>query len=85
VIGSHTARPSCRTRVVLAGVAAVVLSACGSSRSATPATLPATRADLLRRLDRPAEAAAAYRKALELTATDAERRYLKRRLAETSG
>ncbi|HEX9548284.1 MAG TPA: hypothetical protein VF942_13170 [Acidimicrobiales bacterium] len=47
--------------------------------------LPATRADLLRRLDRPAEAAAAYRKALELAATDAERRYLKRRLAETSG
>jgi len=45
--------------------------------------LPATRADLLRRLDRPDEAAAAYRAALELTATDAERRYLTRRLAET--
>jgi RNA polymerase sigma-70 factor (ECF subfamily) len=44
--------------------------------------LPATRADLLRRLDRPAEAAAAYRRALALTATDAERRYLTRRLAE---
>jgi RNA polymerase sigma-70 factor (ECF subfamily) len=47
--------------------------------------LPATRADLLRRLDRPVEAAAAYRKALELAATEAERRYLTRRLAETSG
>jgi RNA polymerase sigma-70 factor, ECF subfamily len=47
--------------------------------------LPATRADLLRRLERPAEAAAAYRRALELAATDAERRYLTRRLAETSG
>ena len=47
--------------------------------------LPATRADLLRRLDRPAEAAAAYRAALELTATDAERRYLTRRLAEAEG
>lgn len=47
--------------------------------------LPATRADLLRRLDRPAEAAAAYRQALELAATDAERRYLTRRLAETTG
>ena len=33
----------------------------------------------------PAEAAAAYREALELTSTDAERRYLSRRLAETSG
>jgi RNA polymerase sigma-70 factor, ECF subfamily len=47
--------------------------------------LPATRADLLRRLGRPAEAAAAYRQALELAATDAERRYLARRLAETTG
>ena len=47
--------------------------------------LPATRADLLRRLDRNAEAAAAYREALELTATDAERRYLNRRLEETLG
>jgi len=45
--------------------------------------LPATRADLLRRLERPAEAAAAYQEALELAATDAERRYLVRRLAET--
>jgi RNA polymerase sigma-70 factor (ECF subfamily) len=44
--------------------------------------LAATRADLLRRLDRRAEAAAAYREALELAATDAERRYLARRLAE---
>ena len=46
--------------------------------------LPATRADLLRRLGRPAEAAASYREALRLTATDAERRYLTRRLAETT-
>jgi RNA polymerase sigma-70 factor, ECF subfamily len=42
--------------------------------------LPATRADLLRRLDRRSEAAAAYREALELATTDAERRYLTRRL-----
>ena len=47
--------------------------------------LPATRADLLRRLGRNAEAAAAYRDALALTASDAERRYLERRLAETTG
>ena len=38
--------------------------------------LPATRADLLRRLGRHDEAAAAYRDALALATTDAERRYL---------
>ena len=47
--------------------------------------LPATRADLLRRLGRSGEAATAYREALALTATDSERRYLTRRLAEVSG
>jgi RNA polymerase sigma-70 factor, ECF subfamily len=46
--------------------------------------LPATRADLLRRLGRSDEAAAAYRRALELAPTDAERRYLTRRLREIS-
>ena len=46
--------------------------------------LAATRADLLRRLRRPEEAAAAYREGLELVATDAERRYLARRLAEVT-
>ena len=46
--------------------------------------LPATRADFLRRLGRLPEAAIAYREALELAGTDAERRYLARRLAETS-
>ena len=45
--------------------------------------LPATRADLLRRLGRRTEAAAAYRRALDLAGADAERRYLERRLAET--
>jgi RNA polymerase sigma-70 factor (ECF subfamily) len=45
--------------------------------------LPATRADLLRRLGRRAEAAAAYRRALDHAGADAERRYLERRLAET--
>ena len=44
--------------------------------------LPATRADLLRRLDRLDEAAVAYREALDLARTDAERTYLRRRLAE---
>ena len=46
--------------------------------------LPATRADLLRRLGRYAEAATAYRRALELAPTDAERRFLRRRLSELS-
>ena len=46
--------------------------------------LPATRADLLRRLSRSDEAAAAYREALALSTTDAERRYLARRLDEVS-
>ncbi|MFI7641836.1 RNA polymerase sigma factor [Nonomuraea sp. NPDC049400] len=44
--------------------------------------LPATRADLLRRLNRRTEAAAAYREALDLARTEAERRYLADRLAE---
>lgn len=47
--------------------------------------LPATRADLLRRLGRDAEAAAAYREALALAASDPERAYLARRLRETGG
>jgi RNA polymerase sigma-70 factor, ECF subfamily len=46
--------------------------------------LHAARADLLRRLDRRDEAAAAYRRALELTANDAESRYLERRLLEVT-
>ncbi len=44
--------------------------------------LPATRADLLRRLGRHPEAAVDYRAALVLAPTDAEHRFLARRLAE---
>jgi RNA polymerase sigma-70 factor (ECF subfamily) len=44
--------------------------------------LPATRADLLRRLGRGAEAAPSYQEAIRLAGTEAERRYLARRLAE---
>ncbi len=47
--------------------------------------LPATRADLLRRLGRGDEAAGAYREALALAGTGAEQRYLSRRLAEVIG
>jgi RNA polymerase sigma-70 factor (ECF subfamily) len=43
--------------------------------------LPATRADLLRRAGRVTEAAASYEEALNLAPSDAERRYLKARLA----
>jgi RNA polymerase sigma-70 factor (ECF subfamily) len=40
------------------------------------------RADLLLRLDRPAEARAAYERALDLVKTDPERRFLEGRIAE---
>jgi RNA polymerase sigma-70 factor (ECF subfamily) len=44
--------------------------------------LHATRAELLRRLDRADEARAAYARALDLVHSDAERRFLERRRAE---
>jgi RNA polymerase sigma-70 factor, ECF subfamily len=44
--------------------------------------LHATRGELLRRLGRPGEARAAYRRALDRAHDDAERRLLERRLAE---
>ena len=44
--------------------------------------VPATRADLLRRLGRTAEAVTAYRQALSLASNGADRRFLERRLAE---
>jgi RNA polymerase sigma-70 factor, ECF subfamily len=44
--------------------------------------LPATRADLLRRLGRTAEAATEYQAAITLCANDAEREFLTTRLAE---
>ncbi len=47
--------------------------------------LHATRAELLRRLDRTEDARAAYGRALELVHSDAERRFLERRLAELRG
>jgi RNA polymerase sigma-70 factor (ECF subfamily) len=43
--------------------------------------LHSTRAELLRRLDRPEEAAAAYRRAIQLTDADVEVRFLEDRLA----
>jgi RNA polymerase sigma-70 factor, ECF subfamily len=46
--------------------------------------LHAARADLLRRLDRLDEAAAAYERALQLATNAAERQFLRRRLSEVS-
>jgi RNA polymerase sigma-70 factor (ECF subfamily) len=46
--------------------------------------LHTTRADLLRRLDRPEEAAEAYGRALELEPNPGERRFIERRLTQTS-
>ncbi|MFI6314405.1 RNA polymerase sigma factor [Nocardia fusca] len=59
---------------------ALVDELAGSGRLEGYYLLPATRADLLRRDGRAAEAAAAYAEALELAPTDAERRYLTGRL-----
>ena len=47
--------------------------------------LPAARAELLRRLGRHGEAAAAYRAALASVGNEAERRFLERRLASVEG
>ena len=47
--------------------------------------LPATKADLLRRLGRWEAAAQAYRDALALTDNAAEREFLTRRLTEVTG
>jgi RNA polymerase sigma-70 factor, ECF subfamily len=42
------------------------------------------RADMLRRLDRPAEAADAYERALAMAENPVERAFLERRLSEVS-
>ena len=47
--------------------------------------LHATRAELLRRLERTEDARAAYRRALDTAPSDAERRLLERRLQELPG
>ena len=47
--------------------------------------LPAAKADLLRRLGRDAEAAQAYREALELTGNETEHSFLSGRLSEVTG
>ncbi|WP_433474521.1 RNA polymerase sigma factor [Spirillospora sp. CA-142024] len=61
---------------------ALVDEIAASGRLAGYHLLPATRADLLRRDGRAAEAKAAYEEALKLAPTEAERRYLAGRLRE---
>jgi RNA polymerase sigma-70 factor (ECF subfamily) len=53
----------------------------GDGRLAGYHYLPAVRADLLRRLGRPADAVVAYRAALDLVDNEAERKFLESRLA----
>ena len=67
-----------------AGLALVDELATGGSLEAY-FLLPATRADLLRRLGRRDEAAESYRDALRMVATGPERRFLSKRLAEVGG
>jgi RNA polymerase sigma-70 factor, ECF subfamily len=63
---------------------AIVDELSGDARLARYHLLEATRADLLRRRGDAAAAAAAYQRALPLAPSKAERRYLQRRLRETS-
>lgn len=64
-----------------AGLAAVDALA-GEPQLAGYAYLPATRADLLRRLGRVGEARAAYAQALALTTSEPEREFLRRRVEQ---
>jgi len=57
----------------------------GDGRLAGYHLLHAARADLLHRLGRTADAAAAYRRALELVGNEPEREFLSRRLAALRG
>jgi RNA polymerase sigma-70 factor, ECF subfamily len=63
---------------------AIADAVAGDPRLARTHRLPATRADLLRRLGRTREAAVEYRAALRLVGTAAERAFLERRLAEVT-
>ncbi len=69
--------------VIEAGLA-IIDELSGDARLARYHLLEATRADLLRRRGDQAAAAAAYQRALPLAPSKAERRYLQRRLRETS-
>jgi hypothetical protein len=79
--------PGTRGAVVGHGEPRSRIGRCWSTASSSTATTicTPTRAELLRRLDRIEDARAAYDRALELIHSDAERRFLERRLAELHG
>src|SRR5215469_13526296 len=84
VAGAAAGRTSSRRPLPAAGLALVDELATSGSLSHY-FLLPATRADLLRRLGRREDAAASYTEALRLVTTGPERRFLSRRLAEVGG
>lgn len=82
-VSPSTARLRWRWHGLMAGLALVdKLDQDGSL--ANYYLLPATRGDLLRRLDHKEPAKVAYHRALELASTNAERRFLATLLAEMS-
>ena len=79
---SSTGRWRSRWRTGPAAGLALLDELAGDQRLAGYHLLPAARADLLSRLGRGAEAAAAYRQALALVGNEPERRFLRRRIIE---
>ena len=67
--------------LVLVGVCLPLTALAAEPALARYAYLPATRADVLRRLGRTAEAVAAYGEAIDRTSNDRERRFLRQRRA----
>jgi RNA polymerase sigma-70 factor (ECF subfamily) len=82
VTGSPVVRLNEAAALAEAGHAETALALADSLELDQYHYLHATRAELLRRLDRDDEARAAYERALELVHSDAERRFLEERLAE---
>jgi RNA polymerase sigma-70 factor (ECF subfamily) len=80
--GSPVVELNCAAAVAEAGEVETALAMVEPLELDSYHYLHATRAELLRRLDRVEDARAAYERALELVHSDAERRFLERRLAE---
>jgi RNA polymerase sigma-70 factor (ECF subfamily) len=82
VTGSPVVRLNEAAALAEAGDAEAALALADSLELDQYHYLHATRAELLRRLDRDDDARTAYERALELVHSDAERRFLEQRLAE---
>jgi RNA polymerase sigma-70 factor, ECF subfamily len=82
VTGSPVVRLNEAAALAEAGDAETALALADSLELDRYHYLHATRAELLRRLDRAEDARAAYERALELVHSDAERRFLEQRLDE---